>query len=95
MSRKLKTITLAAALTASLAGLAAAAGPEGRRGRMGGPERIQARVERMRQDLDLTEDQARRIEDILMDAAQNRSQGFGREDEGDRGHLREQRRETF
>src|SRR6185436_970965 len=89
---KLKMVAMAAALGAGLAGVAAAGGDgfgrNGGRGRMGA-ERIQQRVERMRADLNLSDDQARRIEQILTDAANAR--GRWTDDRGDRsGDYRSQ-----
>jgi Spy/CpxP family protein refolding chaperone len=85
MTTKLKMIAMAAALGAGLAGVAVAGadglGRNGGRGRMGA-ERVQQRVERMRADLNLSDDQARRIEQILTDAANARGRWTG--DRGDR-----------
>jgi Spy/CpxP family protein refolding chaperone len=92
---KLKTITLAVLLTAGAAVLATA-GPGGRGAK--GPERIKARVEKMQQNLALTDGQARQIEAILTEAAAQH-QGARNEGDGDREarreHMREQRRATM
>jgi Spy/CpxP family protein refolding chaperone len=111
MTSKLKMIAMAAALSAGLAGVAVAS-PDGcgrGRGRMGGAERIQQRVERMRSDLGLSDEQARRIEQILTESASNgrgrwtddrgeRNGDFGAQD-GDRDarreEMRQQRRQTM
>jgi Spy/CpxP family protein refolding chaperone len=112
MTSKLKMIAMAAALSAGLAGLAVAGdgyGRQGGRGRMGGAERIQQRVERMRADLGLSDEQARRIEQILTDSASN-ARGRWSDDRGDRNgdgswqdgdrdarreEMRQQRRQTM
>jgi Spy/CpxP family protein refolding chaperone len=108
MTSKLKMIAMAAALGAGLAGVAVA-GPDGYgrgRGRMGG-ERIQQRVERMRADLGLSDDQARRIEQILNESAGDRGRwsddrgqrngdGLSQDDrDARREEMRQRRRETM
>jgi Spy/CpxP family protein refolding chaperone len=84
---KLKTWTMAAALLAGTAALAAA-GPGGRGQK--GPERIKARVERMQENLGLSDAQARQIEDILTRAAADRQAA-----RGDADGAREERRERM
>lgn len=107
MTSKLKMIAMAAALSAGLAGVAVA-GPDGYgrgRGPMG-PERIQQRVERMRADLGLSDEQARRIEQILTDSAANgpgrwtddrQRNGDGQDADRDarREEMRQQRQQTM
>ncbi|HEX6737078.1 MAG TPA: hypothetical protein VF310_02285 [Vicinamibacteria bacterium] len=70
----------AVALTLGLAG-GAVAGPRGR-----GPEAVKERVAKMKERLDLSDEQAQKIEAILTEA---RSQS-----EADRTQLRERRREV-
>jgi hypothetical protein len=108
MTSKLKMIAMAAALSAGLAGVAVA-GPDGHgrgRGPMGA-ERIQQRVERMRADLGLSDEQARRVEQILTESAGNaggrwtddrgerNADGQDADRDGRREQMRQQRRQTM
>jgi Spy/CpxP family protein refolding chaperone len=74
-----KTWTLCAAFALGAGSLALAQEPA-RHGRGGQRQSVETRVNRMREQLNLSDEQARRIEAILNDAAARPADGSNRED---------------
>ena len=85
MAKGSKWLSVMGALTLALGmATAAVAGPGGRRPQ--GPEAVKARVEKIKEHLELSDEQAQKIEAILNEA---RGQG-----EVDRSQMRQRRREV-
>lgn len=79
MRGNLKTWTLGAAFVLGAGSLALAQDPARQHGR-GQRQSVETRVNRMREQLNLSDEQARRIEAILNDAAARPADGSNRED---------------